>query len=269
MGGYSEEDARRIFARAAERQGVGEAPDEGLSLQELESIGQASGIDPAHVAAAAAELNARSTTSAGARFLGLPTTLESTRALSVPVTDNAWGRIVEDLRTTFGTAGVLTEIGETREWTAGHREGRDGVRLTVRPGPDGRSELVVRHSLDANVQSLKLIGGVGLVALITVFGAALASGDSGFLAFSLAVSLLVMVVLAIPTWGLRRSAQNAEREFAPLLDRAERFVHATAETERAEVEREDTSERDGRIHLPDGEPSPAEPSSHRPRRRTR
>src|SRR5690606_34000637 len=59
---YTEAELHAIFERAAKRQEEARraeaASHGGLTLAELQEIGEASGIDPAHVAAAAAELSA-------------------------------------------------------------------------------------------------------------------------------------------------------------------------------------------------------------------
>jgi hypothetical protein len=55
---YTEQEIQAIFRRATERQeATGSAdPHRGLTLDELKAIGAESGIDPAHVEAAAVDI---------------------------------------------------------------------------------------------------------------------------------------------------------------------------------------------------------------------
>ena len=86
---YSEAELHAIFERAAKRQEEArhaEAASRGqLTLAELQEIGEASGIDPAHVAAAAREL--ASPVPAEKRVLGFPAEVRRTRLITGPVTD--------------------------------------------------------------------------------------------------------------------------------------------------------------------------------------
>ena len=50
---FSEDEAREVFARAAERQHEVRSKGEGLSLDELRAIGREAGLDPEHIEAAA------------------------------------------------------------------------------------------------------------------------------------------------------------------------------------------------------------------------
>ena len=272
MGPFSEEDARRIFARAAERQGAGDAPAEGLSLDELKAIGEASGIDPAHVAAAAAELRAGAAAPAPRRFLGVPSSIRATRMLPVPLSDEAWEVLVEDLRDTFRQTGVATEIGRTREWTASQQAGRDGVRVTARPVPGG-TELVAEHSLRVNVQSIRVVMAcfAALTAVLTVVG--LLAGTPQAWAFGPMVGAILALSVGIPVWLLRAQARHSERAFGPLLDRAELAARTTAEPDRSAersrpVGQDPVSGPSPRLDLPEPDAARAE-ARRRTRRRTR
>lgn len=268
MAGFSEDDARRIFARAAERQGADDTPGDELSLAELQAIGEASGIDPAHIAAAAAELRSGGKPAQSDGFLGLPAPVRETRVLPVALSDEAWARIVEDLRTTYGVDGALSDIGRTREWVAGQRAGRDGVRVTARPGPDGTTELQAQYTLESNVRQLRgvVVGGAVAVALVLV--GALVLGEPAALLFALATAILAALGIGLPVWDLRRHALRDARAFGPLLDRAELAARTPADEAPRGSDDPELDGLTGRIDLPDTDASTPE-ARRRTRRRSR
>ena len=220
---FSEDEARRIFARAAERQGAGDAPPDGLTLDELRAIGEASGIAPEHIAAAVAELRAPEPTPT---LLGVPARVVERRVLPGPLSDDAWGRIIEDLRDTYRATGVATDIGEAREWTTS-TYGRDGLRFTARPTDVG-TELTLELDQRTGQKAYRWVG-IAFAALTAAFAvAALVLGDPEAWLFVSGTGLCLGGAVALPLLMSRGQVRHAERTFGPMLDRAELGAHRDA-----------------------------------------
>lgn len=134
MAQFTEEEAQRIFARAAARQHAHDSLPEGLTLNELQEIGRSAGLDPEHVAAAATEtlIEAKGETT----WHGVPTTILRTRLLPSRVSDSEWETIVDLLRDHYGTPGTAQQIGRRREWTP--TSGSEATpRVTIAPQENG------------------------------------------------------------------------------------------------------------------------------------
>jgi len=116
---YSDEEVEVILHRAVEqsverRQPTALARD-GMTLSELESIGQEVGVSAEHVREAAASLD---------RVQGiqrewgvLPMSVYHVTPLSRTPTDREWSELVADLRQTFRAKGKLDGAGGMRGWT--------------------------------------------------------------------------------------------------------------------------------------------------------
>jgi hypothetical protein len=129
---YSEEEIQAIFRRATERQEAADTadPHRGLTLEELKAIGAESGIDPAHVEAAVADLErghvARpDSLSLLERFYGLSATIRVERVLPGTMEDATWNDAVDILRSVFNTRGQDEWVGPIREWSAFTSSGFD------------------------------------------------------------------------------------------------------------------------------------------------
>ena len=116
---FTEEEAERVFARAAARQHAHSTPPDGLTLAELQQIGREAGLDPEHVVAAVAETDAVGTPVPSASYLGVPVEPRASRLFEGEVTDEAWEQMVTRLRRTFRSKGMPVELGRVREWSSG------------------------------------------------------------------------------------------------------------------------------------------------------
>src|SRR5688572_15737219 len=108
---YGDEEVREIFSLAT----TGGTRDRslptesgGLTLDELQRIGQEAGIEPARVAQAAERLDARGTPAPVRRSFGLPIGVSQVVSLPRAPTDREWEQLISQFRTTFGTPGHAT-----------------------------------------------------------------------------------------------------------------------------------------------------------------
>src|SRR5262245_56791500 len=119
---YGDEEVREIFSLAttggiADRSLPSEAG--GLTLDEIQRIGQEAGIEPARVAQAAEKLDARGKAAPVRRSFGLPVGVSRVVDLPRAPTDREWELLISEFRTTFGTHGNATTSGGLREWSHG------------------------------------------------------------------------------------------------------------------------------------------------------
>lgn len=232
---FSPDEAQRIFARAAQRQHDARRSDHALTLEELQAIGLEAGIDPAHVAAAALEADAAPTPT----WLGVPTGHRTVRRLGVPVTDAAWGRIVERLRAGRAVGDAVEEVGDRRIWTSDPGIHAHGTRVTVVPEGDGTAMTVesARATEPATAVFIAILAGT--VALVAGLGLLLGKGDTGNLtALALAMIALTAVTTAAAVWSARRKARTRPGETDRLADDLARLVEASPAAPRAALEHE-------------------------------
>src|SRR5215204_6198570 len=119
---YNDAEVAAIFERATTTQeDVRRLPvsREGMTLEELQSIGSEVGIPANLIAAAANSLGqVGQTTTRGA--LGLPLRVERIVSVPRPLSDAEWERVIVQLREIFDAQGVAKAEGSLRQWTNGN-----------------------------------------------------------------------------------------------------------------------------------------------------
>jgi hypothetical protein len=168
---YSDDEVAEIFARASETEQQTRhqlpAPD-GLTLGELQRIGQEAGIGPELVAQAARSLDQPRQPDTPL-FLGLPVGAARTVRLERRMSDAEWERLVVDLRETFNARGVVRTEGSLRHWSNGN--------LQVMLEPDGEGQRVRFRTIKGTARPY-MFTGLGLMgAALAIFLAALPSGN--------------------------------------------------------------------------------------------
>ena len=228
---FTEEEAQRIFARVAERQRHAAATDRGLSLAELEEAAGAAGLDPALVAAAAAELDAAPHPER--TFLGSPVEVIRHRVVAGPLDDDAWAQMVAAARREFGHPGIAGQIGRLREWTCftggqnGAANNQTLTRLTAEPTADG-TRITLTRSIREVVLGITIATAMQwLVA--SFFGAiAVAGVDSNIWIPALIMMGLGTLFGAGTFVGTRVWQGRTGRQFDHLLDRLELAAQSAA-----------------------------------------
>jgi hypothetical protein len=222
---FGTDAAQAIFRRAAEHQEVAQAAAradaDGLSLAELQAIGAEAGIDPAYIAAAAAEFSTPEPKDDTPWWYAGPNKIETECVVPGTITDGpVWASIVHELRSTFDTDGVATQLANTLEWSFMTQSG-ESTRVTVAPGPHGTRIRVVQSMRNAAQVGPSLGGSFGVMGLI--LGTLVAIGDVEPTITGLAVILVVLSLVCIgagiPVY--RAYAQRQQRRLDGLMDRLE------------------------------------------------
>lgn len=203
---FNEDEAAAIFARAAEEEASGRRPVSGaggLTLAELQEIGQEAGLLPEAVARAAESLRSGGTPAPAPTFLRIPIGVARMVALERPLSDDEWARLVAELRTTFDADGNVRADGTFREWRNGN--------LRVYAGPVADGYQVDMRTSKGSARSLMTAGGMmagicgALLAVGTLTGD-MAAGDLTPV-LTIGAGLFGAGVLQIPAWARRRRQQ--------------------------------------------------------------
>lgn len=169
---YSDDEVAEIFARASESEQQSRrqlpARDRGLTLAELQTIGQEAGITAEAVAQAARSLD-QPRQPVTPVFLGLPVGAARTVRLERRMTDEEWERLVVDLRETFNARGVVRAEGSLRQWSNGN--------LQVLLEPDGEGQRVRFKTIKGNARPFMFMGLGLLGASLATFLSAITSGS--------------------------------------------------------------------------------------------
>jgi len=205
---YRDDEIREIFSLAttgdtAERPLPVEAG--GLTLDELQRVGQEAGIEPARVAQAAARLDARGKPAPVRRSFGMPVGVSRVVDLPRAPTDREWEQLISEFRTTFGTQGVATTSGGLREWSHGN------LHVSVEPTQHGeqlRLSTLKEDALALNGLGL-VMGGMSLLmgAVVAAAGkpakALLVLGMFG----GMALAAIGANLVRLPRWARERERQ--------------------------------------------------------------
>lgn len=219
---YSEEEVSAIFERATEVQQVSRSqpvPTEGMTLVELQEVGQEVGISPEAVADAAKALD-RPAPGLGPRkrFLGLPIGVGRTVDLGRTMTDAEWDRLVVDLRETFDARGTVKVDGSFRQWTNGN------LQALVEPTETGHR---LRLKTFKGTAGPGVLFGLVMLAMSAMqwFGAAAGIRGlvlSGLLA-AMGAALIGATTLRLPGWARLR-----EEQMEAIAARAQAAIPPTA-----------------------------------------
>ena len=119
---YSEQEIEAIFKYAASAQELAsqhQSDGQGLSLEELQKIGEGTGISPEFIAQAAAVLDGGGGSYIVESLFGFPLMMTKHIPLPGKMDDEDWERLVVDLRELFGMEGVLSQEGSFRKCVMG------------------------------------------------------------------------------------------------------------------------------------------------------
>jgi len=205
---YTDDEVAEILDRATESptgSSLGSPSATGMTLAELQDIGNEVGIPKDAIARAAASLD-RPLPDAIAHRTFLGTTVGVGRSVDLPrpLTDEEWNRLVVDLRMTFDAKGKIRQEGAFRQWTNGNLQAlleptASGERLRLR---------TVKGSAmpGMGVGGAMMVGAAigGMIAFFT--GTAAAAVDLSMLAAT-GAALFGYARIPLPNWARTREQQ--------------------------------------------------------------
>ena len=203
---YREEEVRRIF-KLATTDKVADPPGSstatGLTLAEIQSIGQEVGIAPDRVARAAASLDMQPLPESR-KVLGIPVEVGVTAMLPRAPTEDEWQILVAELRGTFRAQGKVTVDPMSRVWRNGN--------LHASVEPTGAGYRLRMGTVKGNASVANAMGAIGLVAAGMLSGSHFLYNDPINLAvpavFGVAgLSTLAANALRLPIWARQRQTQ--------------------------------------------------------------
>ena len=205
---YGDEEASEIF-RLATTSGTPQqalpGQSDGLTLAELQRIGQEAGIEPAQIAQAAASLDARGRPSPVRRSFGLPIGVSRVVELPRAPTDREWEQLIAEFRTTFGAQGRVTSTGSMREWSVGN------LHICVEPTRHGQQLRLSTRKEDASVLNAMSALMAGMATLMGAVGMA-AGHPAKALTFiglfgGMSLASFGANVIRLPRWARERERQ--------------------------------------------------------------
>lgn len=155
---YNEQEVAEIFGRAAEAQGDAMRalpPGEGMTLAELQDIGQQVGMTADAVADAARSLD-RQEQRFRRQLLGMTIGVGRTAVLERRLTTDEWERLVVKARETFDARGNVKSEGALRQWTNGN------LQVLVEPTEHG--DRLRMRTVNGYAQ-LAIFVGIGVMAV--------------------------------------------------------------------------------------------------------
>jgi hypothetical protein len=205
---YGDDEVREIFSLAT----TGDTRDRslpvesgGLTLDELQRIGQEAGIEPERVAQAAERLDARGRPAPIRKSFGLPIGVSRVVDLPRAPTDREWERLISEFRTTFGTQGQATTSGGLREWSQGN------LHISVEPTEHGQ-----QLRLSTLNEGAMALNGIGLLmgGMSVLMGAVVAAAGKPEKALivlgmfgGMALAAFGANILRLPRWARERERQ--------------------------------------------------------------
>ncbi len=217
---YGDDEVREIFSLAT----TGDPRDQslpaepgGLTLGELQQIGQEAGIEPARVAAAAASLDARGRQPPIRRSFGLPVGVSRVVDLPRAPTDREWEQLIAAFRTTFGVRGHAMSSGGLREWSNGN--------LHICVEPTGHGEQLRLSTLKGDAAAINVVGLMmgGLALLMAAVVAADGKPGKALTVLGMfggmALAAFGANLLRLPGW-----ARERERQMATIAEHAVKLL---------------------------------------------
>ncbi len=208
---YGDDEVREIFSLATTsgaRERSLAAESDGLTLEELQRIGEESGIEPSRIAQAAASLDARGKAPPLRRAFGLPIGLSRVIDLPRAPTDREWEQLIAEFRTTFGAQGEATATGGLRQWSLGD------LHISVEPTARGEQlRLSASNSAGLLLNGMWMLFG-GMSAIMSAMVAASGRPEKAVVVLSMfggiAVTAFLANVLRSPGWARERARQLEE-----------------------------------------------------------
>jgi len=207
---FSDVEVAQIFERATSGHAVqATRAAEGMTLAELQSIGQEAGIPAEQITRAALSLSP-SEAKPTERFLGMTTGVGHTVHLARKLTDEEWERFIVEVRETFNARGTMTSQGSLRQWSNGN------LQVLLEPTEAGHRVRfkTVKGAAPWTLSGGLVISAVGVIGEVTAVLTGVAH-DVGLVAFfgvlgAIGIGAAATTALRLPPWVTTRKAQMEE-----------------------------------------------------------
>jgi hypothetical protein len=207
---FSDAEVAQIFERATSGHALqATRAAEGMTLDELQSIGKEVGIPAEQIARAAMSLSTGDAKPTQ-RFLGMTTGVGHTVQLARKLTGDEWERFIVDVRETFNARGTMSSQGSLKQWSNGN--------LQVLLEPTEAGHRVRFKTVKGNAPGL--VGGGLVITVAAVIGEMTAvltgvANDVGLLASfgvlgAVGIAAVATTALRLPLWASARRAQMEE-----------------------------------------------------------
>jgi hypothetical protein len=207
---FTDEEVQQILAAAAQAEGAERThsdAERGMTLAELQRVASEAGLSSTAVATAAAALDHKSLALADPRVLGLKAGVAQSVALSRPLSDVEWRKLVALLRDTFAASGREEQVEGRREWRNGN------LRVALESVGDGAwlEMRTQKESARALVRSgLAIVGVSAIVEVVLAATGANLGGMAGVLTTTfVGAGMAALGALQLPTWLSARRRQFA------------------------------------------------------------
>jgi hypothetical protein len=207
---FSDAEVAQIFERATSGHAVqATRAAEGMTLAELQSIGQEVGISAEQITRAALSLSP-SEAKPTQRFLGMTTGVGHTVHLARKLTDEEWERFVAEVRETFNARGTMASQGSLKQWSNGN------LQVLLEPTDAGHRVRfgTVKGSAPWTLSGGLLLTAAGVIGETTAVLTGVAH-DVGLVGFfgvlgAIGIGAAVTTVRRLPRWERARRAQMEE-----------------------------------------------------------
>ena len=142
---FSEEEAQRIFALAAERQQQSHKNREAkLDLKDLEEAGLAAGIDPQFIHEAAADLMRPERIPVYQTVLGTPALIRRSKFFPGQKASNIWDNLLAQVQERFGKQGESSVSAGVYRWKSDEDDKKWPIKLIVEEEKEGARVTIER-----------------------------------------------------------------------------------------------------------------------------
>jgi hypothetical protein len=207
---FSDDEVAQIFERATSGHSVqATRAAEGMTLAELQSIGQEAGIPAEQITRAALSLSS-SQAKPTERFLGMTTGVGHTVHLARKLTDEEWERFIVEVRETFNARGTMTSQGSLKHWSNGN------LQVWLEPTEAGHRVRfkTVKGSAPWTVSGGLALTAAGVIGEMTAVLTGVAH-DVGLVSFfgivgSIGIAAALTTALRLPRWARTRHDEMEE-----------------------------------------------------------
>ena len=206
---FSDAEVAQIFERATSGHVVQVTAAEGMTLAQLQSIGEEVGIPAEQIARAALSLrpsDAKPTQS----FLGMTTGVGHTVHLARRITDEEWERFIAQVRETFNAHGTMRSEGSLKRWSNGN------LHVLLEPTDAGHRVrfMTVKGNAPWTVGGGLVLTAAGVIGEMTAVLTGVAH-DVGLVASfgvvgAIGIGAIATTALRLPVWARARKDQMEE-----------------------------------------------------------